>query len=243
MTDLFNEFSSQIEQIGRKHGISRVFNDLLTMGICSFHRTNIQSQLTEKDEANEKLYFETIKPYTKEELSELAKALSLLQLNLVRNPYSDMLGEYFTKYITKGQNGQFFTPEPVCQLMAKMTYSESMEGQRILDPACGSGRMQLAAAEHNHKNYFYGADNDKTCAKMATINFFLNGLKGEVAWMDSLAMEWYGGWQINMNGLGIVPIEKEQSQIWTEAPKSKPPEFKPKSDGAKSEPAKQLTLF
>jgi len=64
--------------------------------------------------------------------------------------------------------------------------------------------------------------NAGTCAKMATLNAFVNGLRGEVAWMNSLSMEWYGGWQINMNGLGILPIDKEQSRIWSEAPKMKP---------------------
>ena len=56
---------------------------------------------------------------------------------------------------------------------------------------------------------------------MATLNFFLNGLRGEVAWMNSLSNEWYGGWHINLNGLGIVPIEKEQSYIWLKEPLNK----------------------
>ncbi|MEM8527827.1 MAG: hypothetical protein AAGG68_24510 [Bacteroidota bacterium] len=54
---------------------------------------------------------------------------------------------------------------------------------------------------------------------MATLNFFLNGLRGEVAWMNTLSIEWYGGWQINNNGLGILPIEKEESRIWSHPPK------------------------
>lgn len=36
--------------------------------------------------------------------------------------------------------------------------------------------------------------------------------------MNSLSMEWYGGWLINTNGIGIIPIEKDQSQIWTAPP-------------------------
>lgn len=225
--------------IGRTHGVSRAFNDLLTMGICSFHQTNIQSQLTEKNEENEALYMETIKPYSKEELNELAKALDALQLSILDKPYSDLLGEYFTLNITKGHNGQFFTPEPICEMIAHMTFPniENKHGVRVLDPACGSGRTLLSAAKINHKNYFFGADNDFTCAKMATLNFFLNGLQGEVAWLNSLSNEWYGGWHTNMNGLGISPIEKEQSYIWLH-----PPKVKPKSEN-QSMSSQQLTLF
>ena len=36
---------------------------------------------------------------------------------------------------------------------------EEKEGKRILDPACGSGRMLLSYAKQNHKNHFFGAYN------------------------------------------------------------------------------------
>lgn len=244
MTNHFNELSKTLNQLGRRYDLAKVFNDLLTISICSFHRTNIQSRLQEKDAENEKLYMETIKSYDSEDLNILGQALGILQLNVLDNPYSDILGEYFMCFITKGQNGQYFTPEPVCKMMASIQGADpEAEGNRVLDPACGSGRMLLSYAETSYRNYFFGADNSNTCAKMATLNFFLNGLNGEVAWMNSLSMEWFGGWHINTNGLGIIPIEKEQSKIWTEAPRPKAAksEISPaKNSGA---PAQQLSLF
>ncbi len=243
MMDLQKEFSKTLDKFGGRYDLTGVFNDLLTVSICSFHQTNIQSRCLEKDEDNEALYMETIKRYDPEELDILAEALGVLQLNVLNNPYSDILGEYFMLNITKGQNGQYFTPEPVCDMMAMITGAEtSGTGNRVLDPACGSARMQLSYAKLNPDNYFFGADNSLTCAKMSVLNFFFNGLRGEVACMNSLSMEFYQGWHINTNGLGIIPIEKEQSTIW-----SKPPERKlepPKKRG-KSPPhnASQLELF
>jgi len=218
VTDYFNALAKTLQKLDYKYDRSRVFNDFLIMSICCFHTTNIQTQLQQKDEENEAVYFQAINPYRKEDLNILGEALGILQLNVLKHPYSDILGEFFMQHITKGQNGQYFTPEHVCDLMVKLNALEDQEGSRILDPACRSGRMQLSAAKINHRNYFFGADNSHTCAQMATLNFFLNGLKGEIAWMNSLSMEWYGGWHINMNGLGIAPIDKEQSQIWSEAP-------------------------
>ncbi|MDN5215556.1 N-6 DNA methylase [Fulvivirgaceae bacterium BMA12] len=228
--------------MGRTYELAKVFNDLLTIGICSYNRTNIQSRLQKKDEASEALYMETIKRYEHNDLKAFGAALGILKLNVWDNPYSDILGDFYMDYITNGQNGQYFTPAPVCEVMAKLQLGNlEDEGNRILDPACGSGRMLLSTAKLYYRNYFFGADNNNTCAKMATLNFFFNGLQGEIAWMNSLSMEWYGGWHINRNDLGIVPIEKEQSEIWSEAPKAV--KFDKKTTKRASQPVEQLSLF
>lgn len=241
MNKHYDEFTRPLTALSRKYDLAKVFNDLLIIGICTFHKTNIQSRLQEQDKDNEALYLETIKPYKKEDLDHFAHAVGMLQLNVLDHPYSDILGEFFMQNITRGQNnGQYFTPEPVCDMMAKMLgIHPEDEGKNVLDPACGSARMLLSCARLNYKNYFFGADNSNTCAKMATLNFFLNGLKGEVSWMNSLTMEWYGGWHINMDGLGIVPITKEQSLIWKEVTESNSGE--PATD--MDIPPSQLTLF
>lgn len=239
LTEHFNQLSNILGDLGRTRDLSRVFNDLLSISICSFHRVNIQSQLQEKDPDNEKLYMEIIQSFKKEELGALAKALAHLQLNVLDRPYSDLLGDYFTEYITRGENGQFFTPDPICELMTRLQgEDQSIKKQRVLDPACGSGRTLLNFAKVHPDNYFFGADNHQSCAKMTVLNFFLNGLRGEVAWMNTLSMEFFGAWHINTDGLGIRPIEKEQSQIWSAPSKRKPIEFKevdPLSGGSQLE--------
>ncbi len=219
MTPHFNEISKLMERLARRYELSNIFNDLLTLSICSFHRKNLQSRLKEKDAANEDIYLQAIGKYAKEDINVFSQIIDDLVLNAEENPYSDILGEYFMQHITHGQNGQFFTPEPVCEMMAAMKgEAGSIHGIKVHDPACGSGRLMLQFAKLNPDNYFYGADNSNSCAKMTTLNFFLNGLRGEISWMDSLSMDWYGGWHVNLNGLGIVPIEKEQSFIWSQPP-------------------------
>lgn len=224
-------FEKELLILGRRFDLSRVFNDLLTMGMCSVHQINIASRLQQKDEANEALYMQTIKPYSKEELLSFGKILAEYQLGIYKRPYSDMLGGFFTEHITQGHNGQFFTPDSVCELMARtLGADESVTGQRVYDPACGSGRLMLAFAKVSPDNHFFANDVSMTCAKMTSLNFMFNGLRGEVACMNTLSMEWISGWRVNTPVLGIVPIEKEQSQIWTAPPKP-------------SEKGKQLILF
>jgi hypothetical protein len=43
-----------------------------------------------------------------------------------------------------------------------------------------------------------GQDNDITCVKIAALNMMVNSMKGEVAWMDSLSMEHYRSYHINL---------------------------------------------
>ncbi|MEM6844647.1 MAG: N-6 DNA methylase [Bacteroidota bacterium] len=241
---LLNDFTKTIQPLARRYDIHRLFDDLLTMVMCSYHQINIQSQLQQQDQANEALYLETIGRYEKDELSFFAQLAALIQSNVLSAPYSDLLGEYFMQEISRGHNGQYFTPTPICEMKAKMQIADTKAtGLRVADPACGSGRMLLSAAKLQPANFFYGADVSQTCAKMAVLNFFFNGLRGEVSWMNSLSNEWFGGWQINMNGLGIVPLEsKEQSEIVLRLPESKA--LQPSnSESNQQPPAQQLTLF
>ncbi len=235
MNTHYKTLSKLFDQLARKHTLSTIFNDALTMSICSLHRTNIQSSLSIKDEANEAMYLDIAGKYEKPELLIFSEILGTLMKNTYDHPYLDLLGEYFCNEITRGENGQFFTPEPVCDLMSQMQGEKgSIEYKTILDPACGSGRTLLSFAKLNPNNLFYGADVSSSCAKMSVLNFFMNGLRGEVAWMNSLSMEFYGAWHINTAGLGIIPIEKEHSKIWTS-----PPQFKEQAINV----GQQLDLF
>lgn len=249
MNDHFNQMATFLIGLGRRQPLSTVFNDFVTMGICTYHKTNIQTRLAIKDEQNEKLYMETIKKYEREELNTFAQALGELQMHIYDNPYSDPLGEFYMQNVSNGLNGEFFTPESLCEVLT-LVHGEkgSIEKNTVYDPACGSGRLLLSFAKNNPDNHFYGTDVSNSCSKMATLSFFFNGLRGEVSWMNTLSMEWYGGWEINARGLGIVPIEKEHSRIWTAPPlqKMKVEPAPLRSDDPESEPMGQgiqLGLF
>ena len=158
MTKHFNQLSKHLDTLGRRNNLSTVFNDFLTLAICSYHKTNIQTRLQVTDPDNESLYLDTIKKYSKDEISIFPKILGELQLQVYDDPYSDILGEYFTENITKGHNGQYFTPDAVCELMGHLQGEKgTIENKSILDPAIGSGRMHLNFAKSNPNNYFYGA--------------------------------------------------------------------------------------
>jgi type I restriction-modification system DNA methylase subunit len=107
-------------------------------------------------------------------------------------------------------------------MITSMSIGETLKnGQRILDPACGSGRMLLAAAKLNRYAIFHGADLDLTCCKMSLVNMMLNSLTGEIAHMNSLSNESFTGFKTLttlVNGFHIPFYieftEPELSNIW-----------------------------
>ncbi|MHB8208443.1 N-6 DNA methylase [Mucilaginibacter sp.] len=132
------------------------------------------------------------------------------------------MGELYQQAISSGHNGQFWTPEPICDMMTAITIGDTLEdNQTVCDPACGSGRMLLSAAKINRRALFYGADLDITCCKMTLVNMLLNSLQGEIAHMNTLSNDFYKGYKVSttlVNGYHmpyyIEFTEPELSYIW-----------------------------
>src|SRR5439155_11908640 len=99
-------------------------------------------------------------------------------VRIMEETRSDVLGDLFQGAITYGENGQFYTPEPVCDLMAQMVGHDEPDSKTVLDPCCGSGRMLLSAAKINPRRELVGQDIDLRCVRMTAINLALRGLYG-----------------------------------------------------------------
>lgn len=154
--------------------------------------------------------------------AQMLELLSIASDNLGEG-YRDALGDLFMELVSGGRNGQFFTPDNVCDMMSQMTIPVVHDGENILDPACGSARMLLAAGKRNRNAYFFGCDNDVTCCKMAVINLLQNTLQGEIALMNSLTMEYSKSWEVsyryNSQIGGNLPVyrvieDKDDSVLW-----------------------------
>jgi type I restriction enzyme M protein len=150
--------------------------------------------------------------------------------------FCDPLGELYQQVISNGHNGQYWSPEHLCKMTAKMTLGDNARpGQTVLDPACGSGRMLLAAAKINRYLLLNGADLDITCCKMALLNMLFNSLTGEIAHMNSLSNAFYTSYKftITLVNTHYFPYyteftEPSQSSIWLHDLKGS--EVKPKFD-------------
>ena len=111
----------------------------------------------------------------------------------------DVLGEIYMTQISFGEHGQFFTPIPVCDMMAQITGSPT-SGQQVGDPTCGSGRLFISMAKLNKDLYFTGVDLSLICAKMTALNMWLFDLNADIYCGDSLTQRMSQVWRIRKGG-------------------------------------------
>jgi hypothetical protein len=216
-------FAELIFKIAHRFPLTTVFDDFLTIAIAACTQ-NPKTKLSHYEDE----YLKTIEPYKDSELRfEFSRAFASLVDEMEERVDSDhgndVLGEFFEQHISNGRNGQFFTPFPVCMLMSSITGSEKTDDidnpLRIMDSACGSGRMLLAARRtFGCGHQYYGIDIDRICAKMAALNLFLNGMwNSEVMCANALKPDDFViAYRISLLPLGIFKIEeKEHSILWS----------------------------
>ncbi len=113
--------------------------------------------------------------------TELSYIISKLEKSSLLDADRDIIADAFEELIGtsfRGGEGQFFTPRNVVQMMIDML--QPKEGDRIIDPACGSGgflaHILQYLLKHNIDNYYItGIDKDLFLAKLAKIYLTLLG--------------------------------------------------------------------
>lgn len=101
--------------------------------------------------------------------------------DVIGNTYEYLIARFASDAGKKG--GEFYTPTEVAILLAKLLQPKS--GDRICDPAAGSGSLLIRVAnEIGDKNYsLYGQESNGSTWALAQMNMFLHGI-------DSARLEW-----------------------------------------------------
>jgi type I restriction enzyme M protein len=106
-------------------------------------------------------------------------------MDIIGNAY-----EYHTGRFAAGAGkkaGEFYTPPEVSTLLARLMDPQS--GERICDPACGSGSLLIKCArEVGDRNYMlYGQENNGSTWALAKMNMFLHDVsQARIDWGDTL---------------------------------------------------------
>lgn len=134
-----------------------------------------------------------------EKLVKLLDAIGDLSLGEFADNTIDAFGDAYeylmTMYASSAgkSGGEFFTPQEVSELLARITVVGKTEVNKVYDPACGSGALLLKFAKvlgkDNVRQGFYGQEVNITTHNLCRINMFLHDInyeKFDIAHGDTL---------------------------------------------------------
>jgi type I restriction enzyme M protein len=96
---------------------------------------------------------------------------------------SDILGdayEYLIKQFASGAGkkaGEFYTPQEVSKVLAKIVTTGKSRIKSVYDPTCGSGSLLLRVGREVQVARFYGQELNTTTYNLARMNMILHGTK------------------------------------------------------------------
>lgn len=99
-------------------------------------------------------------------------------IDLFGDAYEYLISNYAANAGKSG--GEFFTPQHVSKLIAKLAMHKQTSVNKIYDPACGSGSLLLQAKKHFDAHIieegFFGQEINHTTYNLARMNMFLHNV-------------------------------------------------------------------
>lgn len=119
------------------------------------------------------------------------------EIDLFGDAYEFLISNYAANAGKSG--GEFFTPQNVSKLIARLAMSGLASVNKIYDPACGSGSLLLQAKKqfdaHLIEDGFFGQEINHTTYNLARMNMFLHNInydKFDIALGNTLINPQYG---------------------------------------------------
>ena len=121
-----------------------------------------------------------------QKLVKLLKAIGDLNFGDYEENKIDLFGDAYeflmTMYASSAgkSGGEFFTPQEVGELLARIVIMDKTSVNKVYDPACGSGGLLLKFAKilgkENVREGFFGQEINLTTYNLARINMFLHNI-------------------------------------------------------------------
>src|SRR5699024_988877 len=105
--------------------------------------------------------------------------------DIIGNAYMFLIERFASDAGKKG--GEFYTPNQVSTLLAKLLNPQP--GDRLCDPAIGSGSLAITVAEEvEGRNYrIYGQESNGSTWALCKVNMFLHGMDAaDIRWCDTI---------------------------------------------------------
>lgn len=163
ISNIFNNIESSARGTASENDVKGLFDDF-----------TIDNKLGNTvDERNEKLV-------------KLLNAIGDLKFGDYEDNNIDLFGDAYeflmTMYASSAgkSGGEFFTPQEVGELLARIVIMDKTSVNKVYDPACGSGGLLLKFAKilgkENVREGFFGQEINLTTYNLARINMFLHNI-------------------------------------------------------------------
>jgi type I restriction enzyme M protein len=167
--------------------LSKVFKGIEASAIGTESEDDFKGLFDDLDVNSSKLGPTVIK--RNERLVKLLDAIGELQLGTFSDNSIDAFGDAYeylmTMYASSAgkSGGEFFTPQEVSELLARIAVTGKKTVNKVYDPACGSGSLLLKFAKvlgpENVRKGFFGQEVNLTTYNLCRINMFLHDVNYE----------------------------------------------------------------
>lgn len=108
-------------------------------------------------------------------LDSIDFALSDSESDVLGDAYEYLIGQFAAGAGKKA--GEFYTPQAVSTILAKLVTNGKTRLKSVYDPTCGSGSLLLRVAkEVEHVGDFFGQEMNRTTYNLARMNMILHGV-------------------------------------------------------------------
>lgn len=106
-------------------------------------------------------------------LNKIDFKLENTELDVLGDAYEYLIGQFASGAGKKA--GEFYTPQSVSMILAKLVTTGKTKLKSVYDPTCGSGSLLLRVAkEVEHVNNFYGQELNRTTYNLCRMNMILH---------------------------------------------------------------------
>ncbi|PAV07982.1 type I restriction-modification system subunit M [Methanosphaera cuniculi] len=121
------------------------------------------------------------------QLSQIDFCLEDTQIDILGDAYEYLIGQFASSAGKKA--GEFYTPQEVSTILAKIVTTNKTKIRSAFDPTCGSGSLLLRISKEADVSEFYGQELNQTTYNLARMNMMLHDIpfdKFDIRWGDSL---------------------------------------------------------
>jgi len=152
---------SNIEQSTMGHGSEEDFEQLFSE--LDLNATRLGRTVSQRNELISRVLLH---------LDKIDFKLGDARADVLGDAYEYLIGQFASGAGKKA--GEFYTPQEVSEILARIVTSGKKELRSVYDPACGSGSLLLRIGQHAQVDRYFGQEMNNTTYNLARMNMILH---------------------------------------------------------------------